>query len=54
METKITIIAIGLAFIVTVRNFMIQQLEKGRLTDSPIQIIKDAFKIIKEKIKRNQ
>lgn len=53
MGTKITIIAMGLALIVTVRDYLIYQIGNhgsGKL--SSIEIIKEAFSIIKAKIRK--
>ena len=49
METKITIIAMGLALIVTMRNIAIQKIDRGENVELPFETIKNAINIIKNK-----
>lgn len=51
MGTKLTIIAIGLAFIVTVRNYILSVSGNNVSVNSSLKEVKEACNIINRKIK---
>ena len=53
MDTKLTIIVIGLAFIVTVRDYMLSAIDKGQ-SGSSLKTIQEACRIIKIKIEESK
>lgn len=54
MGTKLTIIAIGLAFIVTVRNYMLSVSGNNVSTSSSLKVVKEACSIINRKLKSSK